>query len=143
MSYMTIEALYAVDYLRGQGICCDLIDLRSVHPIDWATLNDSVQRTGCLLVLDPGNLNGSISGEIVARVTADAWDVLRCAPQRLAMPDCPEASSPALTERYHVRGEHIARKICTMLARDVDVAALALPPTHAYDVPGEWFSGPF
>lgn len=143
MSYMTIEALHAVDYLKAQGIGCDLIDLRSVHPIDWAAINASVQRTGRLLVLDSGNLTGSISGEIVARVSADAWDALRCAPQRLAMPDCPEASSPALTERYHVRAEHIAGKICTMLARDVDVAALAQQRTHAHDVPGEWFSGPF
>ena len=143
MSYMTIEALHAVDHLAEQGVHCDLIDLRCVRPLDWETIEASVNRTGRLLVLDTGNLTGSISGEIVARVTANCWESLKCAPQRLAMPDYPEATSPALTEGYHVRAEHIAEKIGKMLYKKVASAALAQQRKHPHDVPGDWFTGPF
>jgi acetoin:2,6-dichlorophenolindophenol oxidoreductase subunit beta len=143
MSYMTIEALHAVDHLTEKGINCDLIDLRCVRPLDWQAIEASVNRTGRLLVLDTGNLTGSISGEIVARVTANCWESLKCAPQRLAMPDYPEATSPALTESYHVRAEHIAEKIGKMFNREVASAALAQQRKHPHDVPGDWFTGPF
>ena len=143
MSYMTIEAIHAVDYLASWGVKCDLIDLRSVRPIDWDSIKSSVQDTGRLLVLDTGSLTGSVSAEIVARVAQDCWGALSSAPQRLAMPDYPEATSPALTEHYHVRAEHIARTICSMVGREADVNALAQQRAHPHDVPGDWFSGPF
>lgn len=143
MSYMTIEAIHAVDFLAARGITSDLIDLRSVRPIDWDAINASVLSTGRLLVLDTGNLTGSVSGEIVARVAQEYWGSLKSAPQRLAMPDYPEATSPALTEHYHVRAEHIAEKIGSMVAREVDVSLLANERLHPHDVPGDWFSGPF
>jgi pyruvate/2-oxoglutarate/acetoin dehydrogenase E1 component len=143
MSYMTIEALHAVDHLSAQGVNCDLIDLRSVRPLDWQAIETSVNRTGRLLVLDTGNLTGSISGEIVAQVATNCWDALKCAPQRLAMPDYPEATSPALTEAYHIRAEHIAEKVGFMLLREVEFSHLAQHRKYPYDVPGDWFTGPF
>jgi pyruvate/2-oxoglutarate/acetoin dehydrogenase E1 component len=143
MSYMTIEALHAVDHLSAQGINCDLIDLRCVRPLDWQVIEASVNRTGRLLVLDTGNLTGSISGEIVARVTVNCWDALKSAPLRLSMPDYPEATSPALTENYHVRAEHIAEKIGRMTSREVEFFHLPQKRKHPHDVPGDWFTGPF
>ena len=143
MSYMTIEALHAVDHLAEQGVNCDLIDLRCVRPLDWQAIEASVKRTGRLLVLDTGNLTGSISGEIVARVTANCWETLKCAPQRLAMPDYPEATSASLTESYHVRAEHIAEKIGVIIAKEVDFSSLKTQRVHPHDVPGDWFTGPF
>lgn len=143
MSYMTVEAIHAVDYLATHGIRCDLIDLRSIRPIDWPAIEASVGRTGRLLVLDTGNLTGSVSGEVAARIAERCWDALVCAPQRMAMPDFPEATSPALTEHYHVRAEHVAAKIGTMLGRPLDTAPLSRQRSHPHDVPGDWFSGPF
>src|SRR5205085_10608948 len=119
------EALHAVDHLAAQGVSCDLIDLRSARPIDWATIEGSVKRTSRLLVLDTGTLTGSISGEIVARIVSSCWKDLKGAPERLAMPDFPEATSPALTRGYHVRAEHIAEKIGVMLSRNIEFRELA------------------
>ena len=96
MSLMSVEALHAVDHLARQGVNCDLIDLRTVRPIDWPTIEASVRRTGRLLVLDTGYQTGGVAGEIVARVAGSSWKHLRTAPQRLAMPDVPEATSQAL-----------------------------------------------
>lgn len=143
MSYMTIEAMHAATHLAAQGVHCDLIDLRTIRPLDLNTILASVQRTGRLLVLDSGNMTGSVSGEIVARVASSCWDLLKCAPQRLAMPDFPEATSPSLTADYHVRAEHIAAQIGTMLSLTVESASLANQRKHPHDVPGDWFTGPF
>ncbi len=142
MSYMTIEAMYAVDHLLPQGVACDLIDLRCVRPIDWSTIQASVQRTGRLLVLDTATLSGSVSAEIVARISKDCWQSLKCAPERLTMPDCPEATSPALTRDYHVRAEHIAQTVALMLGQELEFLSLG-QYKHPHDVPGDWFTGPF
>lgn len=145
MSYMSIEALHAADYLSAQGINCDLIDLRTVRPIDWEAVETSVRKTGRLLALDTGFATGSIAGEVVARMAMSCWGALKCAPRRLAMPDYPESTSPALTRSYHVRAEHIAAMAGEMLGKHIDAATLAAERSkkHPHDVPGDWFSGPF
>jgi pyruvate/2-oxoglutarate/acetoin dehydrogenase E1 component len=143
MSYMTIEALHAVGHLADQGIESDLIDLRTVRPLDWEAIAASVRRTGRLLVLDSGNLTGSISAEIVARIATDCWSDLKGPPQRLAMPDYPEATAPSLTRNYHIRAEHIIDRVAIMLSTQLETESLIAQRPHAHDVPGDWFTGPF
>ena len=143
MSYMTIEAIHAVEHLAQQGIDCELIDLRTIKPLDFQAIKASVGKTGRLLALDTGFATGSVAGEIVARVSMDCWTQLKGAPMRLASPDVPEATSPALTEGYHVRAEHIAAAVGKMIGKDVNHLELAKMRKHPHDVPGDWFSGPF
>jgi pyruvate/2-oxoglutarate/acetoin dehydrogenase E1 component len=143
MSYMTVEALHAVDHLKAQGIACDLIDLRSIRPLDWATITASVRKTGRLLVLDTGYMTGGIAAEIIARMTMELWGGLKAAPRRVTAPDFPEATSPALSQHYHPRAEHIAAAAGEMLGQTVESASLADMRKFAHDVPGDWFAGPF
>jgi len=140
---MTVEALHAIDMLKTLGVSCDLLDLRSVSPIDWDMIYESIRQSGRLLTLDTGCATGSISGEIVARATLECWDSLKSAPERLAMPDFPEATSIALTQKYHVRAEQIVEKILEMLGVSVDLSTLSFDRPHPSDVPGDWFVGPF
>lgn len=142
-SYMTIEAIHALEYVAGLGVACDLIDLRTVRPIDWPEIEISVRKTGRLLALDTGFLTGGVAGEVVARISSTCWAALKCAPRRLAMPDVPEATSPALTKDYHVRAEHIAAALGDMIGKRIEVDALVEQRRHPHDVPGDWFSGPF
>jgi len=143
MSYMTIEALHAADYLATQGISCEIIDLRTIKPLDWDTVMYSVAKTGCLLALDSGFTTGSVAGEIVARVAIEVFDKLKVPPARLAMPDVPEPTSYALTKGFYVRAADIAKKIMEMLGKDFsEVNNTLLEPTP-HDVPGNWFKGPF
>jgi pyruvate dehydrogenase E1 component beta subunit len=142
-SYMTIEAVHAVDHLAAQGVSCDLIDLRTVRPIDWPAIEASVRKTGRLLALDTGFTTGGVAGEIVAHVATACWKDLRSAPRRLAMPDNPESTSPALTKGYHVRAEQIAGTIGEMLGRKLESGSLSGQRSYPHDVPGDWFSGPF
>jgi pyruvate dehydrogenase E1 component beta subunit len=142
-SLMTVETQHALAHLSGHGIACDHIDLRTLSPIDWDSIRQSVRRTGRLLVTDSGSTTGSIAGEIIARVSQDCWSDLRSAPVRLAMPDFPEATSPALTEHYHVRAEHIASSIAKMTGHQIDSGELVRRRVNPHDVPGTWFTGPF
>jgi pyruvate dehydrogenase E1 component beta subunit len=143
MSLMSLEAAHAVDHLAAQGVSCDLIDLRTVRPIDWPAIEASVRRTGRLLALDSGHETGGVAGEIVARMATRCWGDLRAAPRRLGSPDVPEATSPALTAAYHVRAEHIAEAIADLAGRSAETASLAAARKHPHDVPGDWFNGPF
>ena len=52
-SYMTVEALHAHEFLEAQGITCDLIDLRTVKPIDWKTVTET---EGTAEEIDSGEL---------------------------------------------------------------------------------------
>ena len=143
MSYMTIEAIRAADFMQNFGIYCDILDLRTIRPLDWSSVFASVSRTGRLLALDTGHATGSVAGEIVARVSMNCWGKLKNAPQRLAMPDFPEGTSPSLTKDYHPRAEHIVSVIAKMLGKTIDTSSLLAQRDYPHDVPGDWFNGPF
>ena len=143
MSYMNIEALRAINYLDQKNVVsCELLDLRTVSPMDWKKIYTSVRKTGRLLVLDTGATTGSIAGEIVARIAMDLFSDLRCAPQRIALPDIPTPTSPALTEKFYPGSITIVERIGQMMNLDIDTEKLD-ESTTPHDIPGEWFKGPF
>jgi len=143
MSYMTVEALHAANYLETQGISCEVIDLRTIKPLDWETVMKSVTKTGRLLALDSGFTTGSVAGEIVARVAMEKFSELKSAPARLAMPDVPEPTSHALTKSFYIRAGDIAIKIMEIMNKNTSKVWQDLPEPAPHDVPGEWFKGPF
>ena len=143
MSYMTVEALHAAEFLKEYGVSCEIIDLRTIKPLDWETVFSSVSKTGRLLALDSGFTTGSVAGEIVARVAMEKFSRLKCAPARLAMPDVPEPTSPALTKGFYIRAADIAKKVLKIMGKDASVAKADLQEPVPHDVPGEWFRGPF
>ncbi len=143
MSYMTIEALRAASYLEKQGISCEIIDLRTIKPIDWDTIFTSIQKTKRLIVLDTGVTTGSVAGEIIARVYMDHFSLLIQPPVRIALPDNPEPTSFELTKYYYPCYINIIKSIASMLAINMDVNKLIEERPYLHDVPGDWFKGPF
>lgn len=145
MSYATVEALHAANWLAARGIACEVIDLKTIRPLDWETVFSSVDKTGRLLAIDTGFTTGSVAGEIVARIAMERFSRLRQAPARLATPDVPEPTSPGLTRGFHVRAGAIAAQVLSMLGRDEEArdATTGLPEPLPHDVPGDWFKGPF
>jgi acetoin:2,6-dichlorophenolindophenol oxidoreductase subunit beta len=142
-SYMTIEALRAIEYLKDEEIYCDLIDLRSIRPIDWESIFSSVRKTGRLLVLDTANPTCSVASEIIARASMECFDVLKIAPDRIALPDVPSPTSQALTKAYYPNSTTIVERVGGLLGRQWEKAALGELHTSPHDVPGDWFKGPF
>ena len=66
-SMMTIKAEKAVRQLQKEGISAELIDLRTIVPLDTETIIRSVKKTGKLLIVDEGHLSFGITGEIASR----------------------------------------------------------------------------
>ena len=144
MSYLTLEAINAAKYLDDKyRIKAEVIDLRSIKPLDWQSIFKSVEKTGRLLVLDTGFTTGSVAGEIIAKVSIDKFQKLKTAPVRLAMPDVPEPTSFALTKNFHVSAKDIIKNVLKILKikNDGNLKDFYLPKFH--DQPGDWFKGPF
>lgn len=142
MSYMTVEVLHAVESLEAQSVSCDVVDLRSIRPLDMTTVFTSVARTGRLLVVDTGNPVCSVGSEVVARVARERFASLRCAPRLLASPDTPSPTSPALAREYYRTSDDVIREVGRLLDRDL-VQDSRSRRAHPDDVPGDWFTGPF
>jgi pyruvate/2-oxoglutarate/acetoin dehydrogenase E1 component len=93
------DALAAAEELAGEGIDCEVIDLRTIKPLDIETVIASVERTTRLLVVEEGPLTGGWAGEVMARVTEQALGSLDDA-WRLATADTPIPYSPPLEDAF-------------------------------------------
>ena len=142
-SYMTLEALRAAELLDGDGVSAEVIDVRTVKPLDGAAILESVRRTGRLIVADTGWKDMGIGAEVVARVAEEALEDLKSPPRRLGLADCPAPSTPALANGYYPRAAHIAaaaRRMLKLEATEPEADAVSAIPL---DVPDASFTGPF
>lgn len=83
------QALEAADMLEKEGINAEVVDLRSLVPLDRETILNSVRKTGRMIVVDDDYQSYGVSGEIIATVTEAAFGSLKSAPSRVAYPDIP------------------------------------------------------
>jgi pyruvate dehydrogenase E1 component beta subunit len=141
--FLVLESIKAADYLAIQGISCEVIDLRSLNPIDWNTIFESVEKTGRLLAVDSASITGSLSGEIVARVSSDRFSFLKSPAVRVAQPDIPEPTSFGLTQNFHARSKVIIMNVMEMLKIKNQEFEKNYQDPSPHDVPGTWFKGPF
>jgi pyruvate dehydrogenase E1 component beta subunit len=102
------HALAAADSLAAEGIEAEVVDLRSLVPLDRATLIESVSRTGRLLVVDDDYQSYGVTGEIIATIAEAGLAGLRAAPRRLGYPDIPVPFSPALEHHVLPNAERVA-----------------------------------
>jgi acetoin:2,6-dichlorophenolindophenol oxidoreductase subunit beta len=142
-SYMTFEALRAADHLARLGLEAEVIDLRSVRPLDEATIVASVRKTGRLVVADTGWRPFGISAEIVALAAEQCFGRLTAPPQRVALPDAPTPTSKALADHFYPRWGHVAAAALATMGRAADPALLEPPPGVNLDQPDSSFTGPF
>lgn len=142
-SYMTVEAVRAAHILAHEGVDAEVIDLRTISPLDHACVLASVRKTGRLLVADTGWMSFGIGAELVARTVENGFSDLRCPPRRVALPDCPTPSSPALAAAFYPSPAHIAATALRMVGREADEEALEAPRPMPADVPDPAFTGPF
>lgn len=140
---LTLEALRAAQWLASEGVDCEVIDLRSLNPIDWETVLSSVGRTRRLVVCDPAPVTASVASEIVATATVELFDALESAPIRVSQPDLPEPTSASLTKGFHATAHTIATAALQCLAKAPPPEIASLTSDKPHDVPGPWFSGPF
>ncbi len=99
VSRMLYEALWAAEELEKDEISAEVIDLRTLVPLDKETLVNSVRKTGRLLVVDEDYMSYGMSGEIIATVVERMGNELKALPRRIAYPDVPVPYSRVL-ERF-------------------------------------------
>ncbi|MBI5277029.1 MAG: transketolase [Burkholderiales bacterium] len=98
------EILDAAEKLKGQGMSVEVIDLRSIKPMDTETLVNSVRKTRRLLAVDQGYYTLSPGAEVVARV---AENVTGARFKRVAFPDAPPPASPEMFLWMRPNADHI------------------------------------
>lgn len=150
-SYMTIEAIRAAKALTGEGIHAEVVDLRSVRPLDRETILKSLKKTHRLIVADTGWKSFGIGAEIVAMV-AESGVHLEVPPVRIALPDIPTPTSPALAADYYPTSVDILHRALVVCGRKASIisgvvkkytATITNAPGFAPDQPDPTFTGPF
>ncbi len=142
-SYMVLESLRCADVLAEHGISVEVVDLRSIRPLDSETVLNSVSKTKRLVVADNGWMHFGVSSEIISIVTENIFDMLICAPVRIGLNDSPSPSTRALANHYYPRAKNIAKVICEMLDKTVELNILFPQGDIPLDVPDPSFRGPF
>ena len=100
VSRVVTEALAAAAKLEAQGITAEVIDPRTIQPLDLATILASVKKTGRLIIASDDVRCGGIGSEISAQVIEEAFDSLDAPILRVAAPDMPIPFSPTLEQAY-------------------------------------------
>ena len=93
------HCLEAAETLAAEGISCEVVDLRSVSPLDTETLLEAVEKTGRVCIVHEDNLTGGVGAEVAAIVAKDAFEFLDAPVQRVAALDVPSFPySPTLED---------------------------------------------
>ena len=116
VSRMVQIAGKAAEILAAEGIAVEIVDPRSLVPLDRETILASVRKTSRALVLDAGHLDYGITGEIAAIISEHAFDYLDAPVARLAAPSVLIPCNTALEPLVVPNERQIAQKICEMLS---------------------------
>lgn len=114
-SFMVQVALEAADALSGDGIGVEVVDLRTIVPLDKETIFGSVAKTGRLVVVDECNLSCGIASEISATVTESAFDSLKAPILRVTRPDVPVPFSQPLEDYIMPTPDKVAAAVRKVL----------------------------
>jgi pyruvate/2-oxoglutarate/acetoin dehydrogenase E1 component len=144
-SYMTIQALKVSRILKRYGISAEVVDVRTLKPLDSELIIKSVKKTKKAIVLDLDYSFCGFASEIIAMLCQNAFDDLEQSPEKITLPDLPTPTSSALEKYYYPQEEQIILKILDMLAKK-DLAGKIisdLGSSTKFDTPDNGFKGPF
>ena len=114
---MVSWALEAAEALAGRGVSVEVIDPRTVSPIDWQTIFASVRKTGRVLVVNEATLTGSVASEIAATIGERCFVHLDAPVRRLGAPFAPKPSTPGLEKLSYPSVEQICGTVMEMMPR--------------------------
>ena len=106
-SYMVHETMKAAKSLEKAGVDAEVIDLRTLKPLDENLVFDSVKKTGRLVIADGGWKTCGIAAEISALVSENIFEYLKAPIMRVSLPDSPAPASSILEEAYYPKTKNI------------------------------------
>ena len=110
-SYMVVESIKASEVLKKEGIEVEVIDLRSIKPLDEPLIFKSVKKTGQLVIADMGWKNCGISAEISALVSEKIFKYLKTPIMRVTLPNTPAPASSILEKEYYPTYKNIVESV--------------------------------
>jgi len=105
------SCLQAADELAGDGIECEVVDLRTPSPLDEETIYESVEKTGRLVVVDESSPRCGLAADVAAHVAQNVFDALRAPIRMVTPPHTPPPFSPPLEDLYIPSPERIAAAV--------------------------------
>jgi pyruvate/2-oxoglutarate/acetoin dehydrogenase E1 component len=108
-------AMQAAERLAAEGIDAEVIDVRSLSPLDYETIGESVRKTGRVVIVEEGPKTGGVSAEIAAGITERLSDSLLAPVARVASADVPVPFSPVLENAYRPDSVRIMEAIRKMM----------------------------
>jgi len=144
-SLATIESMKAAEVLALVGVEVEVVDLRSIKPIDFDTIERSIIKTKKLAVVDHSWKTGGIAGEVVSTIVERCFDSLDLAPIRITSPDHITPTSHYLADHYYQDAEQISVQVLHMFGcKDkVNFVREYFITNNPKDVPDKNFHGPF
>jgi pyruvate/2-oxoglutarate/acetoin dehydrogenase E1 component len=118
-SFMSYEAVYAADELAKNGISAEVVDLRSIRPLDEETILASVKKTGRLIVADTSWELCGITSEVAALVAEKGFNSLKAPVRRIALANCPAPVSYSLEKVFYPSSSTIAKAAMAMLGKEI------------------------
>jgi pyruvate dehydrogenase E1 component beta subunit len=103
------------DELLAQGISPEILDLRSLKPLDIDTIAQSVMKTGRLLVFDYSWPTCGLGSEIISRISQGFFGCLKKPPVNISFPECPIPASPPLEQAFYPGGRDLVDAVCRLL----------------------------
>jgi len=116
LSDMVQFSLKAADQLASQGISAEVIDPRTLAPLDVATLVQSVQKTGRLVVAHEANLTCGVGAEIASQIAYQAFDYLLAPVERVAAKDSPVPFNPRLEKEVLPDDKDVVAAVSRLMA---------------------------
>ena len=111
------EALAAADVLAKENISCEIIDLRTVRPIDWDAIYTSVKKTNHLIILEEAWPLANIASEITYRVQEQVFDYLDAPILKINTADTPTPYSPVLLEEWLPNSTDVVNAVKKVLSK--------------------------
>ena len=109
------EAHKAADILAKEGIECEIIDLRTIRPMDFETIFNSVKKTNRLVILEEAWPFSSVSSEITYQVQENIFDYLDAPVQRITTADTPAPFSSELLKEWLPNADDVVKAVKKVL----------------------------
>ena len=111
------ETEEAIAELNGQGIDADFIELTCMKPVDWRTIQTSLQRTHKLVILDESTRTGGVGATVSAIVSENLFDELDAPVVRLCMEDAPVPYASEMEKTVVKRAADLVTAVTYMVNR--------------------------
>ena len=115
VSHMVVESLRAAEILKEKGIDVEVIDPRTLKPLDEDIILKSVQKTGKLIVVDLNWKTGGFGAEVISLVAEKGFEFLKKPPLRVSLPDVSTPSSYVLEEAFYPGVQDIVNVVESMV----------------------------